>query len=180
MGERDNGYVGCDARRQTRYGQRSRTGGCSCGCGSGDRRQGGTLCGCANGDRRQGGTLCGSCRQARNERNERSDFGGCPCQRNDRPAEGVCARGECHALMHKLQELDFAIQETVLYLDAYPECGEALAYYHQLIKERCAVAKEYESSCGPLAMRGNENAHAWDWVGAPWPWSPEFPGNKRL
>lgn len=82
--------------------------------------------------------------------------------------------------MNKLQKLDFAIQETVLYLDAYPDCCEALTYYRQLIKERCEVAKEYEQSCGPLTSHGNGDANDWNWVASAWPWHHEFPGNRRV
>ena len=81
--------------------------------------------------------------------------------------------------MHQLQELDFSIQECVLYLNAYPDCREALAHYHQLLEQRCAVKKEYEQACGPLTAGGNANGEHWDWVGAPWPWYVDFPGNKK-
>ena len=80
--------------------------------------------------------------------------------------------------MRRLQKLDFSIQETVLYLDAYPECCEAKAHYHQLVKERAEVAAEYQQICGPLNMMGNKSTTTWDWVNAPWPWNHDFPGNK--
>ena len=57
--------------------------------------------------------------------------------------------------MNQLQQLDFALHETVLYLDAYPNCAAALAYYHQLLAERTRVAEEYERGCGPLTAYGN-------------------------
>ncbi len=76
----------------------------------------------------------------------------------------------CQAAMADLRALDFAIQETVLYLDAYPECGEALEYYHALLEQRKAVSDAYEKSCGPLTAWGNRSRTSWDWVKAPWPW----------
>ena len=82
-------------------------------------------------------------------------------------------RGGCKAEMHKLRALDFAIQETVLYLDAYPENEQALAYYHQLVEERDSVMAMYEKNCGPLTMRGNTSHSSWDWVTGPWPWEPD-------
>ena len=103
---------------------------------------------------------------------------GCGCG-SDARGVGSCAKGECHTLMKKLQQLDFAIQETVLYLDAYPECCEALALYHQLVEQRREVAKQYERECGPLTGRGGKTAQYWDWVSSPWPWSPDFPGNGK-
>ncbi len=69
-----------------------------------------------------------------------------------------------------LRALDFAIQETALYLDAYPNHPQALEYYHALIAQREKTAAAYESSCGPLTIYGNRNPKAWDWVSGPWPW----------
>lgn len=80
-------------------------------------------------------------------------------------------------MMHQLQQLDFAIQETVLYLDAYPHCAAALKHYHQLVCEREALVKQYEHQYGPLIARGNVSEDRWDWVDAPWPWHPEHMGN---
>ena len=80
--------------------------------------------------------------------------------------------------MRQLQQLDFSIQETVLYLDAYPECCEALAYYRELVQKREALAKKYEESCGPLIAMGNGESREWNWIKTPWPWHLEHPGNK--
>ena len=102
---------------------------------------------------------------------------GCGCRDNDLPARSGC--GECHELMNRLQKLDFSIQETVLYLDAYPDCCEAKNYYHQLVKERKEVAHAYEKACGPLCAMGNVSTSSWDWTRAPWPWHPDFPGNGK-
>ena len=45
-------------------------------------------------------------------------------------------RSNCCRERESLRAINFAIQETVLYLDAYPCHPEALAYYHTLIEER--------------------------------------------
>ena len=42
-------------------------------------------------------------------------------------------------LLHKLQKVDFSLIDTMLYLDMYPHCREALNYYHKLKKEREAI-----------------------------------------
>lgn len=75
--------------------------------------------------------------------------------------------------MKMLRALDFAIQETVLYLDAYPENQQALQYYHQLIEKRRELAEAYERGCGPLTMYGNQSRTSWDWVEGPWPWEAD-------
>ena len=79
----------------------------------------------------------------------------------------------CNAALKKLRAIDFALQETVLYLDAYPQSKQALRYYHRLIKEREQLMESYQSHCGPLTMYGNTNQNAWDWINGPWPWDPD-------
>lgn len=85
----------------------------------------------------------------------------------DKMMNGGCA---CKSLMKRIRELDFAINETVLYLDAYPECRQALEYYHTLINERQGVVAEYEQKCGPITMFGNAGGDKWQWISGPWPW----------
>ena len=79
----------------------------------------------------------------------------------------------CTSTLNKLRAMDFALQETVLYLDAYPENKQALRYYHQLIKEREQLMADYQSNCGPLTMYGNTNQNNWDWINGPWPWQSD-------
>lgn len=79
----------------------------------------------------------------------------------------------CAAKRKRLRAIDFALQETVLYLDAYPQSRQALRYYHKLIKEREQLMADYQSHCGPLTMYGNANQNDWDWVKGPWPWEPD-------
>ena len=82
----------------------------------------------------------------------------------------------CSSDLEMIRALDFAIQETVLYLDAYPHSAEALAYYHKLIEKRHAACEHYERHCGPLTYYGNVSTTSWDWTMNPWPW--EFDANE--
>ena len=79
----------------------------------------------------------------------------------------------CAKLLSTLRMLDFAIIETALYLDAYPESEEALNYYNNLIEQRVEYAEAYEAKCGPLTIMGNKSDNSWDGVSGPWPWEPE-------
>jgi spore coat protein JB len=74
------------------------------------------------------------------------------------------------SLLKKIQELDFSIYETVLYLDAYPDCYEALGYYHTLLNQRKAAVAQYEREVGPLTAFSNCSQTSWDWIKSPWPW----------
>lgn len=184
MGMRDNAYGAGEGRRLDNNWQRDTRGrenGCGCDAGEG-RRSGSSWgrdarggCNCDHGGQRarlprESGCGCGG-RQVRND--ERRD---CPCGGYDQPRMGYDK--SCCALLRRLQELDFSIQETVLYLDAYPDCCEAKAYYRQLVCERKQVAEEYEKQCGPLTAMGNGDGAEWKWCKSPWPWHPDFPGNR--
>ena len=81
-----------------------------------------------------------------------------------------CGKGGCNERLKMLQALDFAIQETVLYLDAYPENQQALEYYHRLLAKRGEVMEAYEKDCAPTTMYGNKSRDSWDWILGPWPW----------
>ena len=78
--------------------------------------------------------------------------------------------GTKQALKKKLQTVDFAIVETVLFLDAYPKNKQALEYYHKLIGERNMLEKAINEKCGPITSMGNESRTEWNWVASPWPW----------
>ncbi len=78
------------------------------------------------------------------------------------------------ALMRKVQELDFSMIETGLYLDSYPDCREALDYFGKLSAFREAAVREYEDKVGPLTVYGN-GKDSWRWISAPWPW--QYEGN---
>lgn len=80
---------------------------------------------------------------------------------------------DCAEMKRRLRMLDFAIVDTVLYLDAYPNCKKALAYYHRLKGEREALAEMIHAQCGPTTAWSNDSTESWDWVKGPWPWEPD-------
>ena len=86
---------------------------------------------------------------------------------------GGNGRSDCNSLLKKIRAVDFSIQETVLYLDAYPHCADALNYYHQLKEIRERLVGEYCSKCGPLTSLNNENKAEWSWIKSPWPWEAD-------
>ena len=82
--------------------------------------------------------------------------------------------GERSPLMRRLQELDLAMIDTGLYLDAYPDNREALCYFAHLSEERERVLAEYERQYGPMTLAGaGEKNGSWDWIRLPWPWEYE-------
>ena len=50
------------------------------------------------------------------------------------------------AYLRRLQAIDFALADLILYLNAYPNSAEALAYYHELREERKQLLSLKKSS----------------------------------
>ena len=78
-------------------------------------------------------------------------------------------------LLSRIREVEFALVETILYLDAYPDNRQALAFYQNLLNERTRLVDQYEKNIGPLTATANRSNTSWDWVKTPWPW--EFVAN---
>lgn len=91
--------------------------------------------------------------------------------RNVANVQGQNAKNDFKRIMEQLQIIDFAIIDTVLYLDAYPESKEALKYYYKLKEERKMLADTLSTSCNrPVTFYDNSAADKWVWAEAPWPW----------
>ena len=78
--------------------------------------------------------------------------------------------GDCKALLKKLQKIDFSIIDTILYLDSYPECKKAKAYYDKLILERAGLREALAKKCKRPTTAFENGSDAWDWISSPWPW----------
>ena len=86
--------------------------------------------------------------------------------------EGGCggSNADHKALERRLKEIDFCLTDVILYLDAYPNSKEALAYYHKLIAERARLTEQMGTAHPPVNGRENTSAEHWDWIRGPWPW----------
>ena len=102
----------------------------------------------------------------------------CRCDRNENTGadrvmprnDGAVSDCNCKALTERLRKIDFSIIDTVLYLDSYPECKKALAYYNKLICERDALRKALAEKCRRPMTSFENVGEAWDWIDSPWPW----------
>lgn len=80
--------------------------------------------------------------------------------------------GEIRQLLCKLRKIDFALADTVLYLDAYPKCKAAMARYKELSSERHELTQKLAQKGYPMNFACNLSAD-WRWTDAPWPWEYE-------
>jgi spore coat protein JB len=77
------------------------------------------------------------------------------------------------ALLKRIQEMDFALYETVLYLDGHPNSQKALEHYRAHRDALKALKEEYSRRFGPLTIYDNHDNDSWQWVDKPWPWEKE-------
>lgn len=93
-----------------------------------------------------------------------------PCGQPPPPLHTVSACPAASQLMDRIRAVDFALYETILYLDVYPDSCHALETYHKLRLERNTLHAEFEKTYGPLTAFGNESTTSWDWMSRPAPW----------
>lgn len=75
-------------------------------------------------------------------------------------------------LLNQINEISFAVYDTLLYLDTHPEDQEALEYYREMQSKRNAAAAEYGERFGPLTIDCSSATanNCWQWAQQPWPW----------
>ncbi len=73
-------------------------------------------------------------------------------------------------LLKMLQEVDFALNEVVLFLDTHPRNKSALNYYKKYAEMHKMLVAEYTRLYGPLFNTLAKAEDYFEWVEDPWPW----------
>lgn len=73
------------------------------------------------------------------------------------------------ALLFKIMELDFAINDLNLYLDLHPEDERIYEYFKKYTKECLELKDKYAKTYGPLTL-DQTNTNTYEWMKNPWPW----------
>ena len=75
-------------------------------------------------------------------------------------------------LMNCINEISFALDDLLLYLDTHPYDCNALQYVNQFIRQRNTAVDIYSRRFAPLTIDHAEVAQdgAWNWILQPWPW----------
>ena len=72
-------------------------------------------------------------------------------------------------LMRKIQELSFAKDEAILFLDMHKSSKEALDFYREISRELDMLMTEYQGKYGPIT-HGGALGDVWLWGEGAWPW----------
>ena len=78
-------------------------------------------------------------------------------------------------LLKKLNEVSFAVDDLLLYLDTHPTDPKALELFTQVSSRRNHLLKEYSSLYGPLTIDSatDSDLSTWQWAQQPFPWEQE-------
>ena len=80
-----------------------------------------------------------------------------------------------------INQVSFAVNEMVLFLDSHPDNEEALAYFEEKSALRNEALAEYAKRFGPLTIDTADDtcSRSFEWVNQPWPWELNCKGGAR-
>ncbi len=75
-------------------------------------------------------------------------------------------------LKRRIDAIDFAIYESVLFLDTHPTDHRAMTAFENYKRRRAELIREYESKFGPYIKQVDDvtPGKTWAWIKQPWPW----------
>lgn len=88
---------------------------------------------------------------------------------NNRGNETINTNISEEALLKKVYETGFALDDIILYLDTHPTDMEAMNYYRFVRQANEEAIKSYEQMFGPLKA-DSVMGDSWNWLDSPWPW----------
>ena len=74
------------------------------------------------------------------------------------------------SFLQQINEVSFAVNDMLLYLDTHPDDAQALSYYNQCNELYNSAKKTYEERFEPLSAFGSQPLEDWDWNDGPMPW----------
>jgi spore coat protein JB len=79
---------------------------------------------------------------------------------------------EKEALLYKIMELDFAINDLNLYLDLHPNDSSVYEKFKKYVMNLEKLKSDYTKIYGPLTLNNTESEN-FRWINNPWPWESD-------
>lgn len=75
-------------------------------------------------------------------------------------------------LLKFVNEVSFAVDDILLFLDTHPNDENAMAFFQKNISARKEAMAEYAKLYGPLTIDTADDSmsSSWEWVEQPFPW----------
>ena len=77
-------------------------------------------------------------------------------------------------LLKDIQAYNFAVLETILYLDTHPEDQAVLRLHNELAAEYLSLVDQYQEKYAPIYAYFPDADYPWQWVNEPWPWEIDY------
>ena len=79
------------------------------------------------------------------------------------------------SFLQQVNEVSFAVNDMLLYLDTHPEDQKTLRYFSDISDRRNQLMAEYAEKYGPLTIDSAavSSENAWKWSQQPFPWEKE-------
>ena len=84
----------------------------------------------------------------------------------------------CSALLRKVYEASFAVDDVILYLDTHPNDAEAFELFRQYTAMEQEARAAYVANHGPVLRSETAESKTYTWLNDPWPWNFQEGGTK--
>ena len=78
------------------------------------------------------------------------------------------------SMLKKIMQLQFAVIETVLYLDTHPFDERVLELQNEYSARLENMIDDYSEEYGPLVPSFSRADYPWSWIDEPWPWQIDY------
>lgn len=78
-------------------------------------------------------------------------------------------------LLQEINEVSFAVNDILLYLDTHPCDKDAMEFYKKNVSRRLELMSAYAEEFGPLTVDNAVKScgDTWKWMEQPFPWQQE-------
>ncbi|MFW5788286.1 MAG: spore coat protein CotJB [Halanaerobiales bacterium] len=77
-------------------------------------------------------------------------------------------------LLKEIMEYQFAVLETVLYLDTHPEDRTVLELHNEYSQCLHNLMHKYQENYTLLVNDYHDSDYPWEWIEEPWPWQINY------
>ncbi|MFW6308529.1 MAG: spore coat protein CotJB [bacterium] len=78
------------------------------------------------------------------------------------------------SMLKEIMQLQFAVIETVLYLNTHPEDRTVLDLHNNYARRLHRLMHKYQEEYGPLTSSHPDADYPWQWIDEPWPWDIDY------
>ena len=71
-------------------------------------------------------------------------------------------------------QLEFAVLETVLFLDTHPRDRNVLELHNDFARRLINRIRRYQEEYGLLFSNYPDADYPWQWIDEPWPWQIDY------